>query len=252
VSHRYKFLLGWSAKCGCSSIKKWYVKSHQLSAPEDGNIHKLIGYGGTEYSRVDWEDPDRYKQYHKFLVVRNPYARLVSGFVNKYVGRHYDNDGWDSFKEFIQVLEEDRELERINRHHFTPQFSEDYEKFGNHYTFDKVFKLEDLQKGLDKVSRITGAPRTLVSVANKSKHIETAFKGNEVSTWSIAELKAKRRNLPPSHCFYTYALVEQVKRIYQKDFDALKALGIQYRQPKLGGKETFPGKLNALLDSGNR
>ena len=136
VSEKYRFLLGWSAKGGCSSIKSWFLDVHNIKPPADGNVHKFIGYGDTEYSYVDWGDPERYQNYQKFLVVRDPYKRLVSGFVNKYVGRHFANDGWDNFSEFVQVLADDPKLKRIDRHHFTPQFSEAYADFAEHYSFD--------------------------------------------------------------------------------------------------------------------
>lgn len=250
VSERYKFLLGWSAKCGCSSIKKWFLHLHEIEEPADGNIHKFIGYGNTAYSRVEWSSPDRYADYKKFLIVRNPYKRLISGFVNKYVGNHYENDGWDSFEEFISVLSDDANFDRINKHHFTPQFSEDYPRFARHFTFDAVFKLEELQRGLDSISRATHAPEQGVESINTSSHDSEITSGEHVSRWSIDKLKSHKKNLPSPDRFYTYDLIKVVERVYQTDFENLRALGVKYPRPRIPTLERFRGSLNDFLDSG--
>jgi Sulfotransferase family len=86
VSHKYKFLMGWSAKCGCSSVKHWYLDVHGVDKSRLGvPVYKAIGYANTEYTRLDWNNSGLYRDYRKYAVVRNPYSRVVSGFVNKYI-----------------------------------------------------------------------------------------------------------------------------------------------------------------------
>ena len=250
VSEKYRFLLGWSAKGGCSSIKSWFLDVHNIKPPADGNVHKFIGYGGTEYSYVDWGDPERYQNYQKFLVVRDPYKRLVSGFVNKYVGRHFANDGWDNFSEFVQVLADDPKLKRINRHHFTPQFSEAYADFAEHYSFDSIIRLKQLREGLNSISSLTGAPQVDVRKHNTSKHAPDTASEKHVSSWSIAKLKRNRSKLPPPESFYNYELVQLVEKIYQLDFYNLLKLGMHYPRPPVDEPE--PSSAPTELTTDNR
>jgi len=233
VSHKYKFLLGWSAKCGCSSVKKWYLDVHNIKLPADGNTHKLIGYGDTEFSNIDWGRPERYQNYGKFLVVRDPYRRLVSGFVNKYVNDEFKTDGWGSFAEFLAILANDTEFERIDLHHFPPQFTEEYSQFSQHFSFDFTARLEHLQVGLDTISKTTGAPKPNAGVVNKSKYAPFAEPTKDISIWSMERLKKHWGNLPHPDKFYTHSLIKQVEVIYKKDFESLKQLGIEYMRPRL-------------------
>ncbi len=233
VSEKYRFLLGWSAKCGCSSIKKWFVDIHDITAPADGDFHKFIGYGDTEYSYVDWRDPERYRDYKKFLVVRNPYKRLVSGFINKYVGEKFANDEWDNFSEFVRVLANDPLLEKINKHHFAPQFSEAYADFAANYSFDRIIKLENLREGLNEISTLTGAPHVNVGLNNVSMHLSNYPSEKQVSKWSIAELVRNKSALPPRDDFYDFELVQLTEKIYKPDFENLLKLGIHYLRPAI-------------------
>ena len=250
VSEKYRFLLGWSAKCGCSSIKKWFIDIHGIKAPADGNFHKFIGYGDTKYSHVDWRDPDRYRDYGKFLVVRDPYRRLVSGFVSKYVGGHFANDHWENFSEFVRVLANDPLLEKIESHHFTPQFSEAYADFAEHYSFDRIIKVEDLREGLIGISTLTGAPHVNVESRNVSAHLSHYFSEKKISQWSIAELKRNRAALPPRDAFYDSDLVQLTEKIYKPDFENLLKLGIHYPRPPINA--TTPNSTQSEIPSASR
>ena len=95
------------------------VDTSQLELP----VYKVIGHGKTKYTKVEWGKPELYGDYRKYAVVRNPYSRVVSGFVEKYIlKRKLPNRGWSTFNQFLQVLSQDIEFREVDQHHFTDQF----------------------------------------------------------------------------------------------------------------------------------
>lgn len=229
VSHKYKFMMGWSAKCGCSSLKRWYLDIHGIKmATLDRPVYEVIGYGDTEYTYVEWENPAKYRDYKKYVTVRNPYSRLVSGYVNKYVAtREFPNYGWNTFNEFLGALENDRYYRKVEKHHFCPQFSEAYTYFNKAgFKFDTVLQLENLELGLQKISSDRGIPYSRTPTANQTNYSLSEFAAPNVADLVISAFGLG--NIPPFECFYTHENVKVVKRIYKTDFKMLRSLGIDY------------------------
>lgn len=126
-------VVGFSAKCGCTSVKEWCLKASgvELAAPEDGGwVHDSEALRALRLSRAGADralalDPAT----TRVLVYRDPYARLVSAYVNRVV-RHPDKrveyagrPGFDTFEQFVDMLEE-RGLDAavaFDAHHFEPQ-----------------------------------------------------------------------------------------------------------------------------------
>ena len=69
-----KIIFGWNAKAGCSHIKNlfYYLTDTQPFT----NIHRQV---------ADKSLPDDYIKYTIIIITRNPYERIVSGFIEKYV-----------------------------------------------------------------------------------------------------------------------------------------------------------------------
>lgn len=232
VSHKYKFLLGWSAKCGCSSVKKWYLATHNINAAElNMPVYKAIGYGNTEYSRVEWSNPQKYKEYRKFVVVRNPYSRAVSGFVNKYViEKAFPNRGWSTYDEFLHILSKDKKFETVDTHHFTPQFSENFPRFKRAgFTFDHVIKLEELTEELQRIGTLLGTDPKVVPKANETKYGSQKESFMDAANMKIADFDLK--NIPPYQSFYDESRIKLIHKIYAMDFENLARLNIFYDSP---------------------
>lgn len=80
-------IFGWSAKCGCSHVKNLF---HFL---QNNRIHNLITDLSLHEEYNEWlVHNETYNSLPMFiphttkilLFIRNPYKRLVSGFLNKY------------------------------------------------------------------------------------------------------------------------------------------------------------------------
>jgi hypothetical protein len=72
IDYENKIIFGWSAKCGCSHVKNIFFFLTTNNIPE--YIHN------PENDSL----PDDIENYTTIIIIRNPYKRLVSGFLDKY------------------------------------------------------------------------------------------------------------------------------------------------------------------------
>jgi hypothetical protein len=116
-----KIIIGWSAKCGCSHIKIifWFLHNNN----ENNTIHTDLDYGNL---------PDDIENYRTIIISRNPYKRIVSGFLDKYnqngqYRKYWNNNINITFTNFINELIENK-WSIIDEHHFTPQTKERFDR----------------------------------------------------------------------------------------------------------------------------
>lgn len=128
-----KIVFAWSAKCGCSHIKRiyWFLQTNNptsdIHTPKD--INPL---------------PDDIESYVTLIFTRNPYKRIVSGFLDKYrkTGqyRHLWKHSSVTFSQFVdEVITQNWEI--IDQHHFTPQTTCDFDK---KILLSKIVKFYDI------------------------------------------------------------------------------------------------------------
>jgi hypothetical protein len=110
-----KFAIGWSAKCGCTHLKRIWL--HMRTGQDiQTNVHKYI-----PFARL----PRDTRGYTILIVGRNPYDRLVSGFLDKYSKPGKFRNMWPkqvplTFERFVHVLAHS-DWNTVERHHFAPQ-----------------------------------------------------------------------------------------------------------------------------------
>jgi hypothetical protein len=114
IDNKLKIIFGWSAKCGCTHIK---------------NMCNYLQNGNTNDNNMNYHLPLPYnmEEYITILIIRNPYNRIISGFLDKY-NRHGEfSHLWKNkpltFNNFIDELIK-LEWIMIDHHHFTLQTSE--------------------------------------------------------------------------------------------------------------------------------
>ena len=122
VNSDYKIIFGWSGKCGCSHVKKIY---YYFCNNNEKELHT-----DDEYEE---ELPENIEEYTSILFIRNPYKRVVSGFLDKYSKSgvyidkflsKYDTIKFDTFID--ELIENNWSI--IDYHHFTPQTTEQFNK----------------------------------------------------------------------------------------------------------------------------
>ena len=110
-----KIIFGWSAKSGCSHVKKIY----KFLTNQAGELHDVI----SKKLPVDIE------KYTTLLFCRNPYKRLISGFLDKYNEAGTCRKIWKyntiTFSNFVDELISNR-YKMIDFDHFVPQISQDF------------------------------------------------------------------------------------------------------------------------------
>ncbi len=224
VSHRPRFIAGWSAKCACTEIKRWYAAASGMPCAPDmpaEALHALIGYGDTPYTYIE---RGLYLRYFKFVAIRNPYKRLVSGFLNKYVvEKSRPNHGWTTFAQFVAALEADPEYRLVDLHHFVPQTGEAFPvALRRRWRWDAVV---DVDRFATDMARINQHLELDIPIGHSNR---TPRIGNPVArAWdlSIEELS----QCSPTYAeFYDDSLRARVREYYRQDFEYFASLGHEY------------------------
>jgi len=130
-----KIVFGWSAKCGCSHIKR--IGYYLMRGSETEQIH----------TERDFQPlPENIQEYNTILIIRNPYKRIVSGVLDKYSTRGEYRHMWEdkqmTFRLFVNALKNEN-WKMIDRHHFAPQTTERFDEIA--ITKSKTLKLYDIE-----------------------------------------------------------------------------------------------------------
>lgn len=114
-----KVIFGWSAKCGCTHVKKLF---YYLQNNENQKLHTQNDINSL---------PKNINEYTTILIVRNPYERILSGFLDKYQINGEFRKKWRykklTFSLFINELVSNK-YRMIDTHHFIPQTQEHFNK----------------------------------------------------------------------------------------------------------------------------
>ena len=134
IDYNLKIVFGWSAKCGCSHIKK--IFKYLLTDDMNVQIHT-----SNEYNNL----PLKMENYITIIFSRNPYKRIMSGFLDKYKTtgtlRHLWKSDKLTFSDFVDELLKNTWV-KIDKHHFTPQTSEAFDK---KIMLSKIVKFYDIE-----------------------------------------------------------------------------------------------------------
>ncbi len=246
ANHKYKFVYCPIPKVACSSFKRFAVelsdlenKQEVLNLPPklfhayvDHNLSFFANYlHQRETAMALLDNPD----YFKFAIVRNPWDRLTSAYLNKFVKpidnyqsrypgkqeveEHYQEKNLQveysrgiTFKEFIEYLltHQNDEIDG----HWQPQ-----SMFINQNQFDYLGRIETLGTDFAAIVQRIGVEADL-GWANRSKRAEVT---NNISTEDYASYTpAQLRQLgqyPAYTEFYTPELLDLVKQRYTEDVE---------------------------------
>lgn len=234
-------------KVACTSLKTWFLTTSPdidiQPHPESWKVNAWLGNEGKRYLLKDLS-PLRDSRKFVFTFVRNPWSRLVSGYLNRIVGRgvEYRNVmkrlsrgswfridkriryyarkrihgvGWPedaepSFREFVMREVAAMPVMKMDPH-WRPQYT-----FLAQYEPDFIGRFERLAEDLKVIGKQFGIS-TGLHERNRSQYIDHDHGGCYADCLQ-AELRAMPA-MPHYRLFYTPDLIDTVAGVYAKDID---------------------------------
>jgi hypothetical protein len=225
VDNVKKWIVGWSAKCGCTHIKyiMYYLitkKSYRDELNIEG-LHTFFGWGSL---------PSDISEFTIVLIIRDPYKRLVSGFLDKYTFYNNYYSLWRpnislTFANFVSELKNNSWI-HIDHHHFTPQLSEafDFERIKNHSKMH-IFDIEKIDYKLFESIYNKKIPEDIIRYKGSHTNIRKTSMNQNVS---YLDAFLYNRYLVPYTFFYNKELKDAVYQFYKKDFDFFREYGFHF------------------------
>lgn len=223
IDDKLKVIFGWSAKCGCCHIKNifWY-----LQGVEKTNIHN------DSYNNLP--DENKMNNYTTIIFTRNPYKRLVSGFLDKYrLGGEFRSlwkENILTFSNFIDKLEK-KNWNVINLNHFTPQTTQVFEK--NKILKSKcvkLFNIENIDYNYIEVLFNKKIPKKILTDQFGHERSNRKNKNNMTINNFVYNLNIDEyvNNNIEIKYFYNQELKQKIFNFYKNDFIFFKENGIDY------------------------
>ncbi|WP_293089411.1 sulfotransferase family 2 domain-containing protein [Okeania sp. SIO3B5] len=241
LNHQYRFVYCPIPKNASSSFKTLAIQLSNVQNKDEKILRDVHKYAQENFNLAK-EGENAYQilngnDYFKFVVVRNPWKRLVSAYVEKFVnnrirsftqmkkikhkdtitaiykhkGLQVDYEKSISFREFLDYLKftPDEELNV----HWKPQ----YLFLGNN-RFDYILKLENIANDFEYLQKKLKISLSLPQ-RNKTNYVQTSQEKQEkdldYSVLYPSEFKGIK--IPSYQEFYTSELVELVKERYRED-----------------------------------
>jgi hypothetical protein len=218
VDSKKKIIFGWSAKCGCSHIKNiyWFLQTDK----ENNLIHTQ-----EEYNCL----PNDIQNYTTLVFIRNPYTRIISGFLDKYKPNGYYRHRWKgSFLSFYQFVDKvvNKDWTTIDEHHFIPQTAE---YFDNKIFLSKNIKFYDINnidyKYIEQLYNKKIHENVISKKYGHERQILQQQKNNYVYNLNIDDYIDYNIDIK---YFYNDEIKEKVFNFYIDDFNIFKDNGIDY------------------------
>jgi hypothetical protein len=256
IDHKHEVVFYWPSKCGVTSVLELI-----LLLTED----KVIAYPGEDWLVHDYYNELRWgsgvfldqdlsnvpSNYRRVLFSRNPYHRIVSGFLDKFVcsgSPGIDDSLFDgeTFSQFVKFLYYHGFGEGDFDHHFSPCFLKRREfdiildtpstalpegKIPmDFFKASKILRLLDrldLQQGLRV---LTSGPQGIESWNCYSSRLtmsEDPFHDALIQDLLPYMTYKTNRSIPYEN-FYTEELKQQLRSIYLREFAFYESVGVYY------------------------
>jgi len=225
IIHDKKLIFFWSPKCGCTTLKSILVIYF--------NIENTIKYKhvhcneelGIKINKRNKNKIDIYKNYDIVMLIRNPYKRLVSGFLNKYVSTEVlppvfqhiplkTTSNCNCFYDFCHVLS--KNPKKIDKHHFEKQTTGEGWQFYNELQRPDIKYILDTSK-VNDIIKILGL-NIDERKENYNPAATTTQENDKKELWS-QDYNTLRNLSNINHSnFYNDDIKKLVYNIYKDDF----------------------------------
>jgi len=250
VNDRYRYILLYAPKVGCTSIRRIYLELHKAEM-SDQELSSLDKYHNL--NEVFPYDSDKdYSNYTTFILTRNPYSRIVSAFLDQYVfarkggvermlAKYGTGKEPENFLEFLQFLKMVPDSERdghFQSQSYFPYTKKVVTKSDFRYRWLNVKPINSF--GLKYVGDVSQLNHHLITIytrifKNEPSMLAAALDGikktqkrnsilyskadyPDASLLSVNELDSLVLAPKPQDFFTNRKVVELVQEIYKKDF----------------------------------
>ena len=245
ICREKRICLAWNAKCGCTHVKNiFFMLRDNLNKTLVGQVHSYKDHSNG------WHYPEDNKKYTLIVVMRNPYFRLISGFLDKYKHNGQFRGWWPkdlpcTFSNFVDLLIEKRN-DIVDFLHFFPQvdsvsafnvphfqlkdFKEvrvmdlkniDYEYFENKFET----KLQDIG-----AIEFRGVHANSISKRKKDKAILLPFDFIPEDLYDIPIDEYHQKWILPYYKFFNREIERKVRVFFRTDFEFALKQGIDYEK----------------------
>ena len=216
-----KIIFEWSAKSGCSHVKKiyYYLSTNSIY----GEIHTM-----RDCNNIGFID----KNYKIFIFIRNPYERIISGFLDEYKKNSIFYDKWNkqiplTFNNFVDELFKNN-YKIIDKHHFTPQLSESWDdKLINNKNL-KVYDINNIDYTYIGKIYNKKIPKILLNFRGGKENIKELFDyGKNIKIYDLLQEEYDDKK-PITENFYNEDIKNKIYTFYKKDFEYFNTIGFSY------------------------
>lgn len=216
IDKNNKFIISVNYKCASSQIIRWFRSNINDYKHENTTLSNVINrayvFGDTHLNK--------FNDYYKILIVRNPFARLVSSYIDK--GFHnfvplinlckkYGITVSDlTFRQFVNMVS-NTHIKLMNAH-WRPLYFDNQPQL-----YNKVIKMEHIYKHINRIGKKYGYSEF---PKNSSKKM---IKKKDLTNVPISQLKNMPQNIVKNYAnYYTPEIVSIVNDIYSKDLKMFK------------------------------
>lgn len=215
-SKKYNYIIKYNAKSGCTLFRQLFLELHQ---------EELTKVPSDQWHQINLDFPYRNeKVIVKIHLVRNPYHRVVSMFINKMCGKYNTlrtkiTLPKCTFYHFVQYLENCSKNNNFVDVHIMPQHH-------NYSKDDTIIKLENFKENIfDVYGNYPGLklliPKIKTFFAKDNIHLNCSNIDHH-STGFVGLVEYDLNYEGPWHKhsdFYDKNIAEMVYKTYQKDFE---------------------------------
>lgn len=224
IDDKNKIIFGWSTKCGCSHVKKifWFLQNNNI----DNVIHTYNDIKNL---------PNSIEEYKTILFIRNPYKRIVSGFLDKYRKngefRHLWKYSKITFSTFVEELLK-KTWRMVDKPHFIPQTDGMFDKNKIMKSNSlKIFDIENIDYNYIENMYNKKLPNELLDF--KWGHERVKFDEKYDKDVYDLEMDVYYNYNVPVKNFYDNIIKSKVFQFYSNDFLFFKENGFDYENSLL-------------------
>lgn len=230
-SEKYNYSLLYSAKCGCTMMRQFFLLLHKDELKEEITTNRFREVEGLFPRPTIHPTHNHFVRDKQIILCRNPYRRVVSLFTDKICGINnslYSKIEMETitFRNFIyKLIELKKQLNLFRQNtHIVPQSNSTYNKKND---FTTIVKLEEFSEKITKVYTDLGLFRLVPQINSyldllKNKKIKinkTKRSNEEVFVYDKEYHTGGIDEFPEYYCFYDEELYEIVYELYKEDFE---------------------------------